>query len=162
MSEGTKNIHLRSPTSMETINAIASETFPASAQVEAPPAEPRIGAIMPDGTIYAGISPNTGNPMYTTPTDEGFVMTWDKADELARNKEAHGHNDWDLATPEELNVLFKNRLLIGGFNENGTYPAGWYWSSAAGSQSGVRVQRFSDGCQGRNWKRYYSSVRCVR
>jgi len=124
--------------------------------------EQRIGAMMPDGSIHAGISPKTKTPMYTTPTDESSFMTWDDANDLARNKEAHGHNDWDLPTPEELNVLFKNRLVIGGFNESGTYPAGWYWSSAAGAQAGVRVQRFSDGCQGRNLRQYYSSVRCVR
>jgi hypothetical protein len=124
--------------------------------------EHRIGAMMPDGSIHAGISPKTKTPMYTTPTDESCVMTWDDANDLSRNKEAHGHNDWDLPTAEELNVLFNNRLVIGGFNESGAFPAGWYWSSASGSQAGVRVQRFSDGCQGRNFKRYHSSVRCVR
>jgi hypothetical protein len=124
--------------------------------------EQRIGAMMPDGTVFAGFSPRTKTPMYTTPADESQVLTWDGANNMARNKQAHGHDDWDLPTMEELNVLFKNRLAIGGFNQSGAYPAGWYWSSAAGSHAGVRVQRFSDGCQGRNWKRYYSSVRCVR
>src|ERR1017187_6361513 len=31
--------------------------------------EIQIGAVMPDGTVYAGISPDTGRAMYTTPGD---------------------------------------------------------------------------------------------
>jgi hypothetical protein len=30
-------------------------------------ADLRIGDIIPDGTIYAGISPDTNKPMYATP-----------------------------------------------------------------------------------------------
>jgi hypothetical protein len=30
---------------------------------------PRIGDTMPDGTIYAGVSPDTGKAMYATPAD---------------------------------------------------------------------------------------------
>src|SRR5207302_7723214 len=33
------------------------------------PAQTRIGDRMPDGTVYAGVSPHTGRPMYTTPGD---------------------------------------------------------------------------------------------
>ena len=35
-----------------------------------------------------------------------------------------------MPTKEELNVLFNNRAEIGGFNETGSDPAGWYWSSS--------------------------------
>ena len=32
-------------------------------------AMPQIGDEMPDGTVYAGLSPDTNKPMYTTPAD---------------------------------------------------------------------------------------------
>jgi len=42
-------------------------------------ADLRIGAIMPDGTIYAGISPRTDTPMYVMPQDAPLTMTFKKA-----------------------------------------------------------------------------------
>jgi hypothetical protein len=34
---------------------------------------------MPDGTVYAGVSPDTGQPMYTTFDDAPSTMKWKKA-----------------------------------------------------------------------------------
>lgn len=34
---------------------------------------PSIGTVCPDGTVYAGISPDGGRPMFTTPTDAGLM-----------------------------------------------------------------------------------------
>jgi hypothetical protein len=39
--------------------------------------EPKIGDKMPDGTIYAGISPETGRPMYATLTDDATITFTD-------------------------------------------------------------------------------------
>src|SRR5260370_41766213 len=36
--------------------------------------EPKIGDRMPDGTVYAGISPDSGKAMYATPTDAPLTM----------------------------------------------------------------------------------------
>jgi hypothetical protein len=36
---------------------------------EPPPREPEIGDKMPDGTLCAGVSPNTGRATYATPAD---------------------------------------------------------------------------------------------
>src|SRR5262249_19594334 len=41
--------------------------------------EPQIGDKMADGTIYAGISPDTGKKMFTTPADAPLTMRWKKA-----------------------------------------------------------------------------------
>jgi hypothetical protein len=35
----------------------------------------QVGDKMPDGTIYVGISPDTGNAMYTTPADAPLTYT---------------------------------------------------------------------------------------
>ena len=51
-----------------------------------------------------------------------------------------------MPTKAELNVLFRNRAAIGGFDTTGSNPAGWYWSSSR-FYNGAWAQRFSDGIQ---------------
>jgi len=38
--------------------------------------------------------------------------------------------NWRVPTKGELDVLFVNRVAIGGFDESGSLPTGWYWSSS--------------------------------
>src|SRR5712691_7330547 len=90
-------------------------------------------ARMPDGTVYAGISPATNEPMYATPNDAPLTYTFNQAQKYAAKLDAHGHHDWRVPTKGELNVLFQNRAAIGGFDESGSDPAGWYWSSSQDS-----------------------------
>src|SRR5580704_12929695 len=92
--------------------------------------EPKLGEKMPDGTIYAGISPDTNKPMYATPADVPPTMTFNQATEYAAHLDAHGHKDWRMPTKAELNVLFNNRAAIGGFDLSGNDPAGLCWSSS--------------------------------
>ena len=119
------------------------------------------GDKMPDGTIYVGISPDTGKPMYTTPEDAPLTMNWKAAMQYAEEHDTHGHQDWRVPTEGELNVLFNNSADIGGFDETGLKPAGWYWSSAHYDYY-AWAKRFRDGHQGCNYKIYNSSLRCVR
>jgi hypothetical protein len=75
---------------------------------------PKIGAKMPDGTIYAGISPDTGKPMYATPADAPLTMTFNEAAEHAKtanSQKACGHRDWRVPTKAELNVHSTTALL---------------------------------------------------
>jgi hypothetical protein len=123
----------------------------------------KIGAKMQDGTVYAGISPETKEPMYTTPADAPLTLTFNDAATYADKLDAHRHRDWRLPTKPELNVLFNNRAAIGGFNETGSFPAGWYWSASSDLKWGAWGQRFDDGCQAGNLnKDHHASVRCVR
>jgi hypothetical protein len=126
---------------------------------------PAPGDKMPDGTIFAGISPDTGKAMYALPADASLTMTFNSAKEYAQGlnmQKAHGRDDWHVPTKNELNVLFNNRAAIGGFNVSGSYPAGWYWSSSPYYIWGAWGQRFSDGDQNYGVKDIRSSVRCVR
>ncbi len=158
MSEGAKNTHLRSPMSKEKFVAKLASTLQAGGQVEAPLPEPKIGDKMPDGTIYAGISSITGQPMYTTPADAPRAMTLVEARKYARASKAHGHDDWDLPELGDLAVLFNNRAAIGGFNP------GPYWSGAMSYDDCFYFQRFNDGALDPNGERNGSrmSVRLVR
>jgi len=160
---GAKKIRLNfGAMSEQDISAMSSETLQAGGWVEAPPAEPKIGDKMPDGTVFAGISPDTNKPMYATPADAPLTMTFNKAKEYASQLDAHGHQDWRVPTKDELNVLFNNRAAIGGFNLTGSDPAGWYWSASQTNGWSAWDQRFSDGYQDNDTKGGHSSLRCVR
>jgi len=128
---------------------------------------PKVGDVMKDGTIFAGISPDTHKAMYATPADAPRVYNFYEADEYANNLCAHGHRDWRVPTADELNTLYENRnegALKGTLNETGLFPAGWYWSSSPSHHlhNGAWAQRFSNGDQDTNYEDHDSSLRCVR
>src|SRR5260221_12518127 len=50
------------------------------------------GVRMRDGTIYAGISPDTGKPMNATPADVPLTMKWKQAMEYAAKLDHHGRH----------------------------------------------------------------------
>jgi hypothetical protein len=120
----------------------------------------QIGDVMPDGSIYAGLSPDTNNPMYATVDDANLTMTFNKAKEYASKLEAYGRKDWRLPTKSELKLLFHNKeegALSGTFN-----PAGFYWSSEELSIA-AWGQRFSDGlelCDIQDRPAFVRYVRC--
>jgi hypothetical protein len=122
---------------------------------------PRIGDTMPDGTVYAGISPSTGGSIYTTPADASLTCTFNEATIYAKNLNAHDHADWRIPTKAELNALFNHRAAIGGFNTTGPGTAAWYWSSSPGNA--WEAQRFTDGRQDDpSMEDGRASLRCVR
>jgi len=121
-----------------------------------------IGAGMSDGTVYAGSL--NGKKIYTTPNDAPLTYTFKEVAQYAEQLNAQnflGHDDWRVPTKDELNVLFNNRAVIGGFDESGSYPDGWYWTSSPYNKFFGWAQRFSDGKQeyGRDG---FTSLRCGR
>jgi hypothetical protein len=121
---------------------------------------PAIGTRMPDGTIFAGISPDTGRPMYATPEDAPLTVTFNEARTYAEELHAHSCGDWRIPTRAELNVLFQNRAAIGNFDTSGT--AGWHWSSSRRDEYNTWGQCFSDGNQSNGYNGNQSPLRCVR
>ena len=108
------------------------------------------GTVMPDGTTYAGISPVNARPFFAAAADAPRLMRWDEAMEYAKDLELHGYRDWLVPSFEELDVIYGNKSMLalrGSFNERGTDPAGWYWSSSEFNSSFARIQRFSVGTQ---------------
>ncbi|MCE9507653.1 MAG: hypothetical protein K8R48_04970 [Alphaproteobacteria bacterium] len=92
--------------------------------------ELKIGTRMPDGSIYAGVSPATNRPMYVSPHDQfgSFDrMAWGEAVKAAKEKDAHGHKDWRLPICGEVSVLFNNRAAIRVFNATNANEGGNYW-----------------------------------
>jgi hypothetical protein len=143
-----RDIEKRHPVSASTLSATAS------------PDALAIGSKLPDGSIYAGVSPDTGKPMYTTPKDSGLCGAWRKAMKHAAGLDAHGHKDWRVPTQAELHVLFTNRAAIGNFDTSTT--GGWYWSSSRVNFFYAWTQGFSGGYRYYDSRNGHSSLRCVR
>jgi hypothetical protein len=68
-----------------------------------------------------------------------------------------GKDDWYLPCKEELNEMYRNKKVIGGFSND------WYWSSTEWDHDDSWHQRFSDGLQvNESSKTYKHIVRSVR
>jgi hypothetical protein len=79
--------------------------------------------------------------------------TWEEAKEAC---EALGEG-WRLPTKEELNEMYKNRDMVGGFANN------YYWSSTEYGNYIAWLQNFYDGGQTYDDKNgNYGNVRAVR
>ena len=136
----------------------------APATQEASPSKP--GDQMPDETIYAGVSPGAGNPLYTTPDDVIGIRNWSESASYCTSLLAYGHQDWRMPTKDELSVLFNNSVENGGgipgFNLTGIRPAGWYWSSTPFDGFNAWTQNFRTGRQHDYLDVYGEALRCVR
>jgi hypothetical protein len=68
----------------------------------------------------------------------------------------NGYSDWYLPSADELNKLYLNKDLIGGF---GSFI---YWSSSEQSPTKAWYQNFNDGAKNNNQKSNLEHVRAVR
>ncbi len=67
-----------------------------------------------------------------------------------------GYDDWYLPSKEELNLLYLNKDILGGFSSSA------YWSSSEFSELNAWSQDFSNGYQANADKSSSGRVRCVR
>ncbi len=70
----------------------------------------------------------------------------------------NGHTDWYLPAHDEMEVMYTNRVAIGGFDTS------QYWSSSEDDNNGVWEISFSDGSwnAGGGNKSFSDTVRCAR
>jgi hypothetical protein len=71
----------------------------------------------------------------------------------------HAHNgfsDWYLPSKNELNLLFQQRNVVGGFSATN------YWSSSETSQGKAWDQEFGGGFQFKDSKSFTLNVRAIR
>lgn len=66
-----------------------------------------------------------------------------------------GYGDWYLPSVIELNLLYIQKQLVGGFSGN-------YWSSVEAGQQTARGQNFTTGAQFTAFKNGNNSVRAIR
>jgi hypothetical protein len=126
-----------------------------------------VGDRMQDGSIFAGLSPDTGNQMFAMPADAGILMTFNEAAKYAKDlnvAKTLSHDDWRLPTKAELDVLFQNRekgALKGTFRLT-QFPHNSYWSGTLFNDAFAYHQCFDDSSRGVSNVGCVSSVRCVR
>ncbi len=125
-----------------------------------------IGDILPDGSVYVGISPDTNKPMCATAADAPVSMSFNAAAQYAEELDAHGHSDWRVPTIEELNVLYQNHekgALKGTFNISGSPNLNaHHWSSTPCFKDDGWYLEFSQGYRNTYTKSLDTYVRCVR
>jgi hypothetical protein len=78
------------------------------------------------------------------------------AAEVARMYELNGLTDWFLPSKDELNLLYLQKDVVGGFT------SGIYWSSSQASAVGAWVQSFGGFGQIDDDKGFINRVRAVR
>jgi hypothetical protein len=68
-----------------------------------------------------------------------------------------GYSDWYLPSNDELNKLYLNKAVVGGFGNN------LYWSSTEQDSHNAWGQIFENGEQYSQYRKYYTQyVRAVR
>jgi hypothetical protein len=110
------------------------------------------GINMPTGAV--GILLGTGSANTTTIISNQSIG--DYAAYLARAYNGGGYSDWYLPSFDELNLLYQNRALIGGFTGD------LYWSSSEKDASNARMQYFNTGVRSYTTKNFGLSVRAIR
>jgi hypothetical protein len=125
--------------------------------VSADKAGPQPGDRKADGTVYVGISPTDGRPLYAMRYDLSGLHTWDGAKTAAAAQAFAGRTDWRLPTEDELNMLYCAQEAIRGFKRDA-----WYWSSTEYDLNRAWSQGFWYGNRYYYDKGYGSRVRCVR
>ena len=75
---------------------------------------------------------------------------------ICDNISAYGYSDWLLPSKDDLNKLYINRTLIGGFSTNN------YWSSSEYNLSSAWGQSFLTGTQNFTLKTFSFNIRPIR
>ncbi len=109
-------------------------------------------------TGATGIALGTGNT--NTNTIIASYGAENNAARLCYDLVLSSYSDWYLPSVDELNKLFLNRLIIGGFNT--IDPSIGWWTSKENSQFGANFQYFPNSAQGNNNKNTLYHVRCTR
>jgi len=103
-----------------------------------------------DGTTVGTGAQNTANIVAECDS------TPDNAAEITDAYELNGYTDWFLPSKDELNLLYLQKDVVGGFS--GSY----YWTSSSDDTTGAWVHNFFNGAQFALPKDTGQRVRAVR
>ena len=112
----------------------------------------KLGDILPDGGIVFHVDASGKHGLEAKAADEPKDLTWSAAIAAAS---AYG-SGWYLPTKGELNLLYQQKNVLGGFANGG------YWSSTEDSVDVAWNQLFANGDQYIFNKTYILKVRAVR
>ena len=139
------------------------------------PGDPGYDASVPHGIIAAPSDQSTAiqwyNGSYVTTSATGTAIGTGNANtntivsvqglgsyaaKLCSDLVLNGYSDWYLPSKDELNKLYINQALVGGFADTG------YWSSSEYALNAAWGQSFDDGYKFRHSKGGGAYVRAVR
>lgn len=115
----------------------------------------KVAYILQSGDI--GYDPTLIQGIIASESDEIQLLNFANANAACDIKTTNGYSDWVLPGLNELDILYTNKVAIGGFTNND------YWSSLE-SQSGLVAwfQNFSNGSQDQGAENYQAYVRAIR
>ena len=112
--------------------------------LEAAPADQSSGAAW--GCIGNAISGADGTAVGTGAANTADIVAGcaeaNTAAKIADAYALNGYTDWFLPSKDELNLLYQQKSVVGGFATN------YYWSSSEGGSYDAWYQYFGDGYQG--------------
>jgi len=121
-----------------------------------------VGDRMPDGSVFAGVSPDTGRPFFVAEKDAPLTLTWRQAVGYAEDMGSSSSYEWRLPTKAELNTLFLHRAKIPGLRTNGVMGSGHYWTEQGSVPFGSFSKSFGDGAWYWRSRDGHASIRLVR
>jgi len=107
------------------------------------------------GTLIGG----TGTAIGTGQANTTIIVTncgTGTAAQICDAMVLNGYSDWYLPSKDELNQMYIQRNVIGGFAND------YYWSSSEYDANYAWTQSFLNGTQGNGGKNYTVYVRAVR
>ena len=111
-------------------------------------------------TVYANVSQvstiKIGN--LEVMTEDLGQMPWEDAKKAC----ADLGDGWRLPTKDELNILYVNKVKIGGFAEDGPDGFAYYWSSTENDSNVAEFKYFGLGKHSTHNSDYVFYVRAVR
>lgn len=109
------------------------------------------------GTSVGGTSAAVGTGEANTQAIVNKLGAGSYAAKLCYDLTLGGYDDWFLPSKDELNLMYQQRGVIGGFSSND-----YWWSSSEYGSFFARKQNFANGRQIYNNKNNDSCVRAVR
>ena len=110
------------------------------------------------GATYTAYGKGQDNTLQIVAVMNEYSVTEPYAAKLCKDFDFAGYRDWFLPSKDELNKLYENRALIGGFSNE------IYWSSSesADDSENAWAQSFSNGVQSEDNKGSAHRARAVR
>jgi hypothetical protein len=119
-----------------------------------------------EGRVIAGAD---GTAVWTGAQNTADILAvcsamFSLAAKMAHDYTLNGYSDWFLPSKDELNLLYLQKDVVGGFTEVPADTNTLYWSSSEYNNSGTHawLQDFSDGSQYFMFKSQLARVRAVR
>jgi hypothetical protein len=114
------------------------------------------GSYVTTGATYDGLKAGLSNTSLIVDINTSSANAANLCNDYVVYSNEGLYNDWYLPSKQELNLMYINRLIIGGFG------TGYYWCSTELDNLTVWHQRFSDGFQNYAAKILIYNVRAIR